>query len=132
MIDRTASPAEKGNISFDIPKIKLTKSKNGIQVFFVQKGKLPIVQLSVVFSCGSRFDPIDKIGLSYLTSLMIDEGAAEYDTLQLNDEFEKLGTVLNISSNHDTFSLSILSLKENFIRSLELLSKIIYEPRFYS
>ena len=130
MIDRTASPAEKGNISFNIPKIKLTKSKNGIQVFFVQKGKLPIVQLSVVFSCGSRFDPIDKIGLSYLTSLMIDEGAAEYDTLQLNDEFEKLGTVLNISSNHDTFSLSILSLKENFIRSLELLSKIIYEPRF--
>ena len=130
MINRTVPPTEKGNISFDIPKINLVKSSTGAQVYFVQKEKLPIIQLSVLFSCGSKFDPVDKRGLAYLTSLMFDEGAAEYDALQLNNEFEKLGTVLSVSSDHDIFSLSILSLKENFQRSIELLSKIINQPRF--
>ena len=62
---------------------------------------------------------------------MIDEGAGEYDALQLNNEFEKLGTIMNIAADHDTFNFSMLSLKENFIRSFELLSKILKEPRFH-
>ena len=48
----------------------------------------------------------------------------------LNGEFEKLGSVSSVSSNHDLISMTLLSLKENFNRSLELLSKIILTPRF--
>ncbi len=130
MINRSVPPSATGNISFDIPQIRLLKTSAGADIYFVQKEKLPIVQMIVLFSSGGKFDPADKKGLSFLTSLMIDEGAAEFDALELNNEFEKLGTVLNISSDNDIFSFSILSLKENFSRSLELLSKIINEPRF--
>ncbi len=130
MINRTSAPLPKGEINFTIPAIKKIKSANGIDIHFVQKDKLPIVQVILMFSAGSKFDPADKTGLSFLTSLLIDEGAGEYDALELNNEFEKLGSVLNISSDHDAFTFSLTSIKENFERSFELLSKIINEPRF--
>jgi zinc protease len=130
MINRKTAPAPKENITFSIPEIKLLRSANGTDIYFVKKDKLPIVQLTAMFSGGSKFDPSDKTGLAYLTSMMIDEGAGKYDSLQLNNEFEKLGSVINISSDHDSFSFSLLSLKENFNRTFELLSYIINEPWF--
>lgn len=136
MIDRTKAPLSKNKIdfglsnNFTIPKIKLFHSANGSEIYFIKKDKLPIVYFTVLFFSGSKYDPTEQKGLAFLTSLLIDEGAGEYDALQLNNEIEKLGTVLNIGVNHDTFSFSILSLKENFIRSFELLSKILNEPKF--
>ena len=50
--------------------------------------------------------------------------------MQLSDEFEKLGTVFSISSDHDKTVISILTLKEYLARSLELLSNILFQPRF--
>ena len=129
-MNRLSAPIPSQNISFDIPQIKVLNLDNGLQVYYIRKEKLPIVQTVIISSTGSVYDPEDKRGLAFLTSLLIDEGAGEYDALQLNNEIEKLGTVSSISANHDTFSFSILSLKENFERSFELLSKIILEPRF--
>jgi zinc protease len=130
MTNRKTAPAAKENISFTIPEIKSLRSSKGIDVYFVKKDKLPIVQLIAMFSGGSKFDSLDKKGLAYLTSMMIDEGAGKYDSLQLNNEFEKLGSMINISTDHDYFNFSLLSLKENFNRTFELLSNIINEPWF--
>ncbi|MBI1937064.1 MAG: insulinase family protein [Ignavibacteriales bacterium] len=129
-VDRSTPPESGEKISFEIPQIKVLELNNGIEIYFVQKDKLPIVQTFAMTFSGSRLDPSDKKGLAFLTSLLIDEGAAEYDALQLNNEIEKLGSVLMISSDHDNFSFSLLSLKENFERSVELFSKIILRPRF--
>lgn len=130
MIDISKSPQPELSVNFEIPKVKLLKTGNVPDIYYVKKEKLPIVQLILYSSAGSKFDPQDRKGLCFLTSLLIDEGAGRFDALQLNNEFEKLGTVLNISVDHDTFSFSLLSLQENFKYSLELLSKIINEPRF--
>lgn len=129
-IDRSVPPQAGGKISFEIPQIKVLALANGIEIYFVKKEKLPIVQTFAMTFSGSRLDPPDKKGLAFLTAQLIDEGAGEYDTLQLNNEFEKLGTVLSVSADHDNFAFSLLSLKENFERSVELLSKIILQPRF--
>lgn len=129
-MNRSLAPQPQGKISFEIPQIEKVDLENGIPLYYVQKEKLPIIKLILISSAGSINDPIDKKGLAFLTSLLIDEGAAEYDALQLNNELEKLGTIFSINANHDTFIFSLLSLKEYFARSLELLSKIIMEPRF--
>ncbi len=130
MIDRSNAPAPEKSLSFNLPEVKELELANGIKLFFVRKEKLPIVFTEVLVSAGSKFDPPGKRGMGYLTSLLIDEGAGEYDSLALNGEFEKLGSVSSVSSNHDLISMTLLSLKENFNRSLELLSKIILTPRF--
>ncbi|HOI30692.1 MAG TPA: pitrilysin family protein [Melioribacteraceae bacterium] len=130
MIKRETAPLPSALVPFEIPEIKLIKATGGLEVYYVQKEKLPIIQAIFISSAGSIYDPEGKNGLAFLTSLLIDEGAAEYDALQLNNELEKLGTITGISISHDAFTFSILSLKEHFERSFELISKIILEPRF--
>ncbi len=130
MINRTLPPKSSGTVSFEIPQAKIITLSNGIEVYFVKKDKLPIVYTYTLSFSGSKFDPADKKGLSFLTSLLIDEGAGEFDALQLNNELEKLGIIFGIDVDHDVFSFSILSLKEHYHRAIELLSKIIFEPRF--
>jgi zinc protease len=128
-VDRKVRPADKGKIEFHLPKIKKITAPNGLRVWFVRKTDLPIIQISLICSAGSRFDD-DKKGLSYLTSMMIDEGAGEFDALELDEEFESMGTILKISADHDSMFLNMLSIKENFDRSLDLYSKILLEPKF--
>jgi zinc protease len=127
-VNRTEKPLPKGDIEFHLPEIKSYKLDNGLNILFVQKEKLPVVQLNLVINGGSKFDNKNEKGLSYLTSMLIDEGAGEYDSLQLDNEFEKLGTVKGISVDQDLIYLSLLSLKEHFDRSTELFSKIVKSP----
>ncbi len=130
MLNRSVIPAPAKDLLFNIPEMKFLKLGNGIDISIVRKEKLPIVYSGIIVFSGSRFDPTNKKGLGYLTSLLIDEGAGEFDALQLSEEFEKLGSVFSVSTDHDITILSVLSLTENFERSLELISKIVLKPRF--
>lgn len=127
MFDRSTPPKPKSKIDFNLPEIEKFNAGNNT-IYYSRKAKLPIVQLNIIIEVGSRLDPVDKKGLALLTSLLIDEGAGKYNSFELNDEFEKLGTVLSINANHDTFSLSMLSLSENFEKSFALLTEILNNP----
>lgn len=128
MINRTKAPSPKSNLDFRLPEIKIFKSANNFDIYFVKKDKLPIVFTNILSEKGSKFDPSDKKGLAYLTSLLIDEGAGEFDALQLSDEFEKLGSIFSTSVSHETNDFTLLTLKENFDYSFYLVSKILTEP----
>lgn len=130
MINRNVPPSEAKKIDFEIPEIKVLKTKNNLEIYFVKKDKLPIVYSFVSCFAGSKNDPLEKKGLAYLTSLLIDEGAGEFDSLQLSDEFEKLGSLFSTSVQHDSNDFSLLSLKENFERSFFLLSQVLTKPHF--
>ncbi|MBL1212724.1 MAG: insulinase family protein [Ignavibacteriae bacterium] len=129
-VERKNKPYEREQITFHLPKIKKLETQNGLSIWFVNKTELPIVQIGLFVSAGSKFDPDDKKGLSYLTSMMLDEGAGNLTALQLDDEFEQMGTILKISADHDSMALNMLSLSENFERSFDLFSKIVLQPKF--
>jgi len=129
-MDRTAPPVLNGDISFHLPKEKKLVTESGIDVHFIKKDELPIIQLNVLIEAGSKFDPEGKEGLAYLTSLMIDEGAGEYDSIEFNKQMNMLGSSLCISCDHDYCYFSLLSLTENFEKSIELMSLVLKQPRF--
>jgi zinc protease len=83
-----------------------------------------------LINAGSKFDPVNKSGLAYLTSLLIDEGAGKYNSLELDDEIESLGSIFHVSTDNDNVHLSMLSLKENLSRSVELISLVYQSPNF--
>jgi len=130
MIDRKNAPAPEKNISFKLPSIKQFALNNKLQVSFIRKENLPIVQIGFIISAGSKYDASGKKGLSNLTSMLIDEGAGEFSALELDNEFEMLGSILSVSTDHDSIFISLLTLKENLDRSLYLLSRIITSPQF--
>ena len=129
-LNRLNAPLPKDSITFHLPKINKFKLANGTDVVFVRKENLPIIQLNILIDTGGKFDPENKKGLAYLTSRVIDEGAGKYTSLELDNEIESLGSVFDISCDHDSFMLSMLSLKENFERSMELLSDVVLRPHF--
>lgn len=129
-MDRTSPPVINGNISFKLPNEKKLKTANGIEVRFTQKNELPIIHLNILIEAGSKFDPEGKHGLAYLTSLMIDEGAGEYDSIEFNRQMNMLGSSLGISCDHDYFYISLLSLSDKFEKSLELMSLVLKKPKF--
>ncbi len=128
MIDRNKTPLPSANIEFELPEIKTFKAVNNFDIYFVKKEKLPIVFINLSCYSGSKIEPANKNGLAFLTSLVIDEGAGEFDALQLSDEFEKLGSIFSTSVSHDSNDFTLLSLKENFEYSFNLISKVLTEP----
>ena len=128
--DRSQIPQPIQEIKFNIPEIRNFTLSNGLKVLFVQREFLPIIRMNLISGCGSVFDPTEKNGLANLFSMMIDEGAGDYNALDLSEEFDILGSSFNASCNHDNIFLSVRTLSENFKRSLELFSLIILKPHF--
>ena len=129
-LNREIAPSASGKLEFHLPKIKQFKLNNGLQILFVEKNNLPIVQMSLIVNAGSRFDPIRKSGLAYLTSMLIDEGAGEFSALELDNEIESLGSIFGVSTDNDLIYLNMLTIKEKFERSLELLATVYSSPLF--
>ncbi len=130
ILRREIKPMPGNNISFSLPEIVKFNLKNGLEVLYIQKNKLPIIRLNLITRAGSKFDPQNKKGLSNLFAMSIDEGAGDYSSLELSEEFNYLGTSFNANSNQDRVHLSFQTLTENLDRSLELFSMIIKNPHF--
>jgi len=130
LIDRSIKPGSSGKIKISLPNIELFHVGTDIPFYMVHKTDLPIVNLRFIFNCGSKTDPKLKTGLSYITSMLLDEGAGGLSTFEIDAAFEKLGSGFSISTSQDSIFISLLTLNENVEASLELLAKVINEPTF--
>ena len=128
--DRSKKPSASVELSFILPEVENFKLNNALDVIYVKRSHLPILRLSLVVNGGSKTDPINKKGLVNLFTMMIDEGADEYNALELMDEFDTLGTNFDLSCNNDGVYMGIRTLTENADRSIELFSKVITKPHF--
>ena len=127
-VDRTKKPLTDGEIKFNIPSVKISHLNNGLKIFFSEKNDLPIIRMTLLVNSGSRFDPVKYKGLSNLLTMCIDEGAGNFNALQLADEFEMLGAQFSVASDSDISFVSLQVLSENFLPALKLFKSIITEP----
>jgi len=127
-IDRSKQPPTTGEINFNLPTIGSYVLGNGLKIFSSEKNNLPIIRITLIVNSGSRFDPKEKKGLSNLLTMCIDEGAGNYNALQLADEFEMLGAQFSVASDSDISIISLQVLSENFIPALKLFKSVITQP----
>lgn len=129
-LDRSKKPAPSLELSFILPEEEHFKLDNALDVIFVKRSNLPTLRLNLIINGGSKTDPLHKKGLANLFAMMIDEGAGEYNGLELMDEFDMLGSNFNVSCNNDGIYIGLRTLTENIDRSIELFSKVIIKPHF--
>ena len=130
-VDRsTGLPSIDAETQLSFPQVTETELSNGIKVVFAQRSTVPLVNVAVQFDAGYAADAGGKLGLASFTTRMLDEGAGDYDALELAAELEQLGTNLNSGSNLDTTTVSMSMLKENMKPSLALLGDILKDPSF--
>ena len=125
ILDRSKKPGPQGKIKFNLPQIERFNLKNKLNVLFVHKDNLPFLRFNLICESGSKFDPGEKKGLANLFSMVLDEGAGKFNSIELSEEFEILGSRFNISCFNDNIHLSLQTLTENLDRSLELFATVI-------
>lgn len=109
---------------------EVTSPKLGIKALLVESVSVPMVNIQVAFRTGSAFDPEDKGGVSYLTSALFDEGAADKNSTEFTDAIDSIGALYSVNSSmlNTTFSMRTLSTQTE--QAFKLLGESITKPRF--
>lgn len=128
--NRKIKPESKASLTFSLPVIDEFVLSNKLKILHIHKNNLPLVRLNLILDAGSKYDPADKNGLAYLTSLAIDEGVEGLSALDLSDEFDVLGSHFSIMTDNDSIQVNLQCLSEHLQKSLELFSKVIIFPSF--
>jgi predicted Zn-dependent peptidase len=111
-------------------QLQVNNLDNGLKYIIVENKKLPLVQVRVIFNGGSRLDPANSQGLTYLTSQLLLKGTTKRTAQQIAEEFEFLGSTIDINTNYDFTVLSTEFLKYNFNIGMSILAEIITSPAF--
>lgn len=127
---RARKPQPEKDYKFSVPEIQRYRLGNGLEISLVERHNLPLVRVNLMAGCGSSLDPLNKKGLANLFSMSIDEGAGEYNALELSSEFDLLGSDFNIHSTNDSLYFLSRTLKENTEKTLYLMSAVVLNPLF--
>lgn len=112
-------------------EVKIIKSANEYQAWFIEDHFLPIVSVQFAFPrSGYAYDPEDKLGLAYVVSLMLDEGAGELTGQEYKQELERYATDISFGVDADYFYIRVKTLREHLADAMELLMLALEEPRF--
>jgi len=103
---------------------------NGVDVVLVEDHELPTVSVRVVFDVGRYADPEGMEGLAAATMDMLNEGAGDYDALELSDALRALASSVGTSGGWDASTISAGSLTRNLEPTLDVMADVLLRPTF--
>ncbi|MEN8143446.1 MAG: pitrilysin family protein [Gemmatimonadota bacterium] len=115
----------------EIPQAERVEMPNGMVVFLLEEHELPLINVSVRIRTGSRYEPVEKVGLASITASVMrtggagDRTGAEVD-LFLEDRAASLGG--GIGSSVGTAGMGVL--KESFGDVFPVLADMLRRPQF--
>ena len=110
--------------------IHRSELSNGITLLCRRNGASPSVVISGYLIAGSQFDPPEKAGLAYLTSLMLMRGTQKHSFQQIFDALESAGASLGFGASVHNVSFSGRSLAEDLPLLLDLTAECLFTPTF--
>ncbi len=111
------------------PSIVRERFDNGLRVWTIPYGAIPVATATLVVGRGTGDDPADRHGLASLTGDLLDEGAGDLDAIALAEAFARLGTQLDIDVGPDATTVSCSGLSRSLDRTLDLLASVVRRPR---
>src|SRR5687768_1894345 len=131
-LDRTRPPAPAAVRDFIFPDINHTQLSNGLMLFAVPHGSLPIVTFRLVVSAGAEHDTPDVAGLAYLTARALEAGTRTRSADRLAWDFEKLGAELDVDVVWDYAALTVTVPADRAEAGVALLAEVVLQPAFQS
>lgn len=105
-------------------------TRRGFKFLFTEDHYLPKVIVCMTFKkAGYIYDDQQKQGLSYLTSLVINNGSGENDEKQFARIMANKGINLAFLSEEEDFTVLLDTLSENLEDGISLMSDAIIRPR---
>ncbi len=128
--DRTRLPEPWQAPAWSPPGPTVETLSNGMQVWFLDTGVMPVSSVWVGFPQGAATDPRGKEGLTDFMASLLDEGAGTRSAAELSDALQRLATDFSAFASTDALVLTMSTLTENFGASMDLLGDLARRPRF--
>ena len=110
---------------------KTHETLSGLKVLSIKDDSLPYIRYNVQFlKAGSDYSFEDKAGLATLTAYLLDQGAGDLNSEQIQEELNQLGTELDVSLGKQSVQLSLSGLSWHKEKLFDLFKKIIISPHF--
>ena len=103
---------------------------NGVVVISKEARTVPAVTVQISALAGSVYESDDLLGLSYLTSRVLDRGTSTRSSEDIAETLDARGVSLSVSANRHAVTVSCTCLSEDFATLFELLGDIMMQPAF--
>lgn len=103
---------------------------NGVVVISKEAHTVPAVTILVGVKAGSIYDTDALLGVSHLTSRMLDRGTQDKTSDEIAEALDERGVSLSVSANRHAMSVSCTCLSEDFEAMLGLVGEIVSQPAF--
>lgn len=110
--------------------VNIARLANGI---LVVSEKIPFFNsfaLGIGVKVGSRDDFYGKEGLAHLLEHCVFRRTKNYESKQINELFEKYGAYANAFTTKEYTAYYVRALNHNFHKVWDLLSEIVFQPKF--
>lgn len=130
--DRSKRPAVPPAKAVKIPDAYQDNLDNGLKLIGTYSTETPKVYMYFNVAGGHLMEANKKvkIGTSYLTAQIMEEGTENMTSEQLSEALDKLGSTISISSDLDGMSIYVESRKEKLDATLAILNDLMFRPRF--
>jgi len=118
------------HLSFSLPPAERVTLQNGLRLIVSEDHSLPFVTFQLIIDGGSRLDPPDKGGLSYMTARGLLHGTTRHTAQQMNQALDFLGASLSSSSSKDYTSVGLKVLKKDLNQGFNLFMDAVTQPVF--
>jgi zinc protease len=115
---------------YALPPVHRAILPNGLILLISEEHSLPFVTVQLLIDSGSWRDPLGEEGLSHLTARGILLGTSKFSVNALNEELDFMGASLNSSSSRDYATLSLMVLKKDLDKGLNLFMDVLTQPTF--
>ncbi len=127
-LDRSHPPAPAAVRDFVFPSITRGRLPNGLSLFAIPHGNLPVITFQVVVHAGAEHDKDGTAGLAYLTARALEAGTRSRSADRLAWDFEKLGAELDIDVLWDYAALTVTAPSDRAEAAIALLAEVVLEP----
>ena len=125
-----AIAASQSDAALHVPRPAERTLENGLRVVVLQRPRLPIVQLQLVFPAGAAAEPADQSGVARLTAEMLRQGTTSRDARAVTGELDRLGGTLAGSASRDYATVAAAFLTQDLEAGIELVSDVVLNPVF--
>ena len=127
-LDRSQPPAPAAIRDFVFPTIARDVLPNGLSLFAIPHGNLPIITFELIVHAGGERDTPERSGLAYLVARSLEAGTRTRTADRLAWDFEKLGAELEVDVLWDYAALSVTAPADRAEATLALLAEVVLDP----
>jgi len=128
--DRSQIPGEGPRPDASLPALTQFATSNAIPVLIAENTDAPTTTLQIIIKTGRKDEPLDKIGLSTLVRLMLDQSTVESSAGDITDRLDNLGATVSVSSGQSNTSIRIKTLSEHSDKVLSIAAEKLLSPKF--